>query len=79
MTHSNLDGKAYRSPDEIRRKLEEQLVNAVKWEQLMQVIYNRETGEEFPRTFECGPGVTLRAVLKNVNGKAWNVSESISA
>lgn len=79
MTHSNLDGKAYRNPDEIRHKLEEQLVMPVKWEQLMQVIYSRETGEEFPRTFECGPGVTLRAVLKNVNGKAWNVSESVSA
>lgn len=51
----------------------------VKWEQLIQVVYNREVGEEFPRTFECGPGTTLRAVLKNVNGKAWNVSESISA
>ncbi|KAH7980935.1 hypothetical protein HPB49_020331 [Dermacentor silvarum] len=79
MTHSNLDGMAYRNPDEIRRKLEEQMVMPVKWEQLIQVVYNREVGEEFPRTFECGPGSTLRAVLKNVNGKAWNVSESISA
>uniref|UniRef100_G3MT59 [acyl-carrier-protein] S-malonyltransferase n=1 Tax=Amblyomma maculatum TaxID=34609 RepID=G3MT59_AMBMU len=79
MTHSNLNGIAYRNPDEIRRKLEEQLVMPVKWEQLMQVVYNRDVGEEFPRTFECGPGTVLRAVLKNVNGKAWNVSESISA
>uniref|UniRef100_A0A131XJB8 [acyl-carrier-protein] S-malonyltransferase n=1 Tax=Hyalomma excavatum TaxID=257692 RepID=A0A131XJB8_9ACAR len=79
MTHSNLDGMAYRNPDEIRQKLEEQMMMPVKWEQLIQVVYNREVGEEFPRTFECGPGTTLRAVLKNVNGKAWNVSESISA
>ncbi|CAN7992377.1 unnamed protein product [Ixodes hexagonus] len=79
MTHSNLDGAAYTHPDEIRRKLVEQLVMPVKWEQLMQQVYNRDVGEEFPRTFECGPGASLRAVLKMVNGKAWNVSESISA
>lgn len=79
MTHSNLDGAAYRTPEEIRRKLEAQLCEPVKWEQLMQQIYNRDVGEEFPRTFECGPGSSLRTVLKMVNGKAWNVSESISA
>ncbi|EEC14194.1 malonyl CoA-acyl carrier protein transacylase, putative, partial [Ixodes scapularis] len=79
MTHSNLDGAAYTHPEEIRRKLEAQLVMPVKWEQLMQQVYNRDVGEEFPRTFECGPGTSLRAVLKMVNGKAWNVSESIGA
>ncbi|KAG0426141.1 hypothetical protein HPB47_026729 [Ixodes persulcatus] len=79
MTHSNLDGAAYSHPEEIRRKLEAQLVMPVKWEQLMQQVYNRDVGEEFPRTFECGPGTSLRAVLKMVNGKAWNVSESIGA
>lgn len=79
LTHSNLDGAAYSHPEEIRRKLEAQLIMPVKWEQLMQQVYNRDAGEEFPRTFECGPGTSLRTMLKMVNGKAWNVSESISA
>ncbi|XP_064466451.1 probable malonyl-CoA-acyl carrier protein transacylase, mitochondrial [Ornithodoros turicata] len=77
-THSNVDGEAYWSdPDEIRRRLEKQVVHPVKWEQLLHNIYAREDGEAYPRTFECGPGNSLRAILKVVNGKAWNISEGV--
>lgn len=77
-THSNVDGEAYwPEPDGIRLRLEQQVVHPVKWEQLLHNVYARNVGEAFPRTFECGPGNTLRAILKVVNGKAWNISEGV--
>lgn len=38
----------------------------------MHVLYERDVGEYFPRTFECGPGGALRTILKQVNAKAWD-------
>lgn len=44
----------------------------MKWEQLLHVVYERNPDDYFPRTFECGPGSSLKAILKEVNAKAWN-------
>lgn len=51
----------------------------VKWEQTMHQIYERQQGEDFPRTFECGPGKGLIPVLEKVNAKAANSAFYIEA
>ncbi|CAB3375776.1 Hypothetical predicted protein [Cloeon dipterum] len=70
--HSNVDGKYYKNAKEIRKKLPQQIVRAVKWEQTMHILYERPTGENFPRSFECGPGKSLKPILKQVNSKAFD-------
>lgn len=70
--YSNVDGLPYRGPDDIRRKLPKQMVKPVKWEQLLHVVYERKIDTNFPRTFEVGPGKGLKAILKQVNAKAWD-------
>lgn len=68
--HSNVDGKMYRDSKHIRRQLPLQICKPVKWEQTLHILYERAEGEFFPRTFECGPGSSLKTVLKMVNAKA---------
>ncbi|KAK9891439.1 hypothetical protein WA026_014673 [Henosepilachna vigintioctopunctata] len=70
--YSNIDAKRYTSADQIRRLLPKQIVKPVKWEQILHVIYSRGQEDYFPRSFECGPGQSLKAILKQVNAKAWN-------
>ncbi|XP_019533453.3 probable malonyl-CoA-acyl carrier protein transacylase, mitochondrial [Aedes albopictus] len=77
--HSNVDGKRYRNPGHILNQLPKQIVRPVKWEQTLHNLYERKTGEFFPRTFECGPGKGLKAILKQVNAKAWDSSFNIEA
>ncbi|CAG9855930.1 unnamed protein product [Phyllotreta striolata] len=77
--YSNVDGKPYKNAEHIRRQLPKQIVKPVKWEQLLHVVYERAPGTDFPRTFEVGPGTSLRAILKQVNGKAHNESFCIEA
>ncbi|XP_013774994.1 probable malonyl-CoA-acyl carrier protein transacylase, mitochondrial isoform X1 [Limulus polyphemus] len=72
--HSNVDGKHYRNADIICKNLSKQLCSPVKWEQIMHIIYERPSTTSFPRTFECGPGQSLRTILKMVNAKAWDTS-----
>lgn len=77
--HSNVDGKRYRHADHILTQLPKQIVKPVRWEQTLHVMYERSVGVDFPRTFECGPGRSLKSVLKMVNAKAWNSCFSIEA
>ncbi|CAH0555920.1 unnamed protein product [Brassicogethes aeneus] len=70
--YSNVDGKTYKDANHIRHQLPKQIVKPVKWEQLLHTIYERRPDDFFPRTFECGPGTSLKAILKQVNQKAWN-------
>jgi len=68
--HSNVDGRRYRNADHIRRQLPKQISSPVKWEQILHVLYERGVGTSFPRTYECGPGSSLKAILHKVNAKA---------
>ncbi|XP_059472668.1 probable malonyl-CoA-acyl carrier protein transacylase, mitochondrial [Neocloeon triangulifer] len=77
--HSNVDGKYYSNAKQIRKLLPLQIVKPVKWEQTLHVLFERPEGESFPRTFECGPGKSLRAILKQVNSKAYDTSFSYSS
>uniref|UniRef100_A0A336LY83 [acyl-carrier-protein] S-malonyltransferase n=1 Tax=Culicoides sonorensis TaxID=179676 RepID=A0A336LY83_CULSO len=75
--HSNIDGLPYKNAEQIRRQLPKQIIKPVKWEQTLHILYERKESEQFPRTFECGPGRGLRTILKQVNAKAWDTSFSI--
>jgi len=77
--HSNIDGKSYRDASHIRKQLSSQIVKPVKWEQTLHILYERPQGENFPRTFECGPGSSLRTILKQVNSKAWDTTINYSS
>lgn len=75
--HSSVDGKFYQQPEDIARKLPKQLMRPVKWEQILHVLYERPQGQYFPSTFECGPGDSLKSILKMANAKAYDVCESV--
>lgn len=69
--HSNVDGNRYAHPKSIQKRLVQQVVSPVKWEQTMHAMYERKKGTEFPRTFEVGPGKQLGSILKSCNLQAW--------
>lgn len=68
--HSNFDGKMYQDAKHIIRQLPKQICSPVKWEQTLHVLYERVKDVSFPKTYECGPGSSLSAILKQVNAKA---------
>ncbi|KFM57412.1 putative malonyl-CoA-acyl carrier protein transacylase, mitochondrial, partial [Stegodyphus mimosarum] len=68
--HSNVDGKPYRTVEKIQENLALQLCKPVAWEQTMHVIFERAQGTTFPNVFECGPGTSLKAILRYNNGEA---------
>ncbi|KAK2892708.1 hypothetical protein Q8A67_012696 [Cirrhinus molitorella] len=69
--HSNVDGKRYMHDKHIRNQLAKQLVSPVKWEQTLHEIYERAQGQEFPHTYEVGPGRQLGSTLQKCNMKAF--------
>ncbi|KAF5280550.1 hypothetical protein FQR65_LT00301 [Abscondita terminalis] len=77
--YSNVDGKIYRDAEHIRKQLPKQIVKPIKWEQLLHTVYERDPDSYYPRTFECGPGTSLKTMLKQVNAKAWDHCFSIEA
>ncbi|KAK4877140.1 hypothetical protein RN001_009646 [Aquatica leii] len=77
--YSNVDGKVYRNAEHIRKQLPKQIVKPIKWEQLLHTVYERDPDAYFPRTFECGPGTSLKTILKQVNAKAWDQCFSVEA
>ncbi|KAG7176258.1 malonyl-CoA-acyl carrier protein transacylase-like, partial [Homarus americanus] len=77
--HSNIDGKYYKNTGQIYKQLPKQIYSPVKWEQTMHILYERSHGIGFPKTYECGPGKSLKAILKMCNAKAWDSCFSIEA
>ncbi|XP_015602557.1 probable malonyl-CoA-acyl carrier protein transacylase, mitochondrial [Cephus cinctus] len=70
--YSNVTAKPYTSARKIPKNLLKQLVRPVKWEQIMHNLYARPPGTAFPRTFDVGSKGSLKAILKQVNAKAWD-------
>ncbi|XP_061198266.1 malonyl-CoA-acyl carrier protein transacylase, mitochondrial-like [Saccostrea echinata] len=66
----NYTGKLHDNPTQIKKNLCEQLTHPIKWEQIMHTIYSRPQGEEFPQTYEVGPGRQLGYILRLTNEKA---------
>lgn len=75
--YCNVDGKRYRHASAMQDLLAKQLVSPVKWEQTMHAIYERRQGNNFPRTFEMGPGIQLGSMLRICNLKAWRSYKNI--
>lgn len=68
--HSNFDARIYRDVDSIRKKLAKQICSPVRWEQILHTIYERPKDTKCPKTFECGPGSSLLAILNMVHAIA---------
>lgn len=69
--YSNCKGHPYGNTSLIRKYLTRQIVSPVKWEQCMQLLYNRPPGTAFPRTFDVGSGGRMSMILKLINMKAY--------
>jgi len=76
--HSNVNSFKYKSRTVIAKLLSEQLYSPVRWEQTMHVLYARPQGENFPFTFEVGPGRQLGAMLRKINSKAFEQYEAVA-
>ncbi|KAL6255273.1 hypothetical protein P5V15_013610 [Pogonomyrmex californicus] len=68
--YSNYKGCTYGNTGVIKKYLPKQIVSSVKWEQIMQLLYNRPEGMAFPRTFDVGSGGRMSTILKLINAKA---------
>lgn len=75
--YSNVDGKRYMNESHVRRQLVKQLVSPVKWEQALHEIYERTQGQNFPDTYEVGPGKQLGATLQKCNRKAFKTYANV--
>lgn len=67
-----------RNWNKVRKQLLEQMYHPVQWEQLMHILYQRDQGQDFPITYEVGPGMQLGTILKMVNRKAHSSYKAIS-
>lgn len=61
--YSNVTAAAYKSVDDIKANLPEQLVSSVHWQQTME----RFAASSIEAYIEPGPGQQLKAMLKRVN------------
>jgi [acyl-carrier-protein] S-malonyltransferase len=68
--HANVTGKRYKTPNSIILNLKRQVYRPVLWEQTLHIMYSRPQGQEFPNTWEMGPGKQLGTLLRVVNQKA---------
>ena len=77
--YSNVTGKIYENERFIKSLLVHQIYKPVLWEQILHKIYEKkkDVDEEYPETFECGPGTQLGTILKQVNNKAFQNYKNI--
>ncbi|EGI59325.1 PREDICTED: probable malonyl-CoA-acyl carrier protein transacylase, mitochondrial [Acromyrmex echinatior] len=68
--YSNYKAHPYGNTALIKKYLPKQIISSVKWEQCMQLMYNRPPGSAFPRTFDVGSGGRMSTILKLINSKA---------
>lgn len=68
--YSNSTARRYESVSHIFKQLPKQIVQPVKWEQIMHVLYELKVNDKIPTTFICGPGSAIKTILKQVNAKA---------
>lgn len=77
--YANVDAQPHGAPDEIRRKLLDQLVSPVRWAQCMEAVLDR--GAE--RFLEIGPGKVLaglmRRIRKGTNFTSVNSLQAVKA
>uniref|UniRef100_H2Y8M2 Malonyl-CoA-acyl carrier protein transacylase, mitochondrial n=1 Tax=Ciona savignyi TaxID=51511 RepID=H2Y8M2_CIOSA len=69
--YSNLTGKMYHGKKDISKRLPNQVIYPVRWEQTMHSIFLRPEGIAMPTIYDLGPGNQLGTLLRSCNGKAW--------
>lgn len=75
--YSNLTGKKYPSKPAVMRKfLSRQIVEPVKWEQIIRTVYSRRD-EVYPKTYEVGSRRVLGHLLKVTDMKAYSNSSGV--
>jgi [acyl-carrier-protein] S-malonyltransferase len=60
---SNVDAQAHDDPEEIRRLLVKQVIQPVRWEDSMRLLFS----QGFDQFYEVGPGRVLRGLLKRID------------
>ena len=76
--HSNVSTSRHKNIESMRKNIAKQVTAPVKWEQIMHTVYSRSQGEEFPITYEVGPGRQLGTLLKMTNRKAFNTYNHVN-
>lgn len=70
--YSNVTGKKYTNPYEIKRNLATQVVKPIQWEQTISCLVHSLSNEfALPAFYEAGPGSQLGTLLRQVHGKAY--------
>lgn len=77
--YSNFDGKPYKKAEQIKKQLPKQIFYPVRWEQTLHILYEKGSRLGYASTYECGPGTSLKAILKMVNRKAWEHCSNVEA
>uniref|UniRef100_A0A0B7A2E3 [acyl-carrier-protein] S-malonyltransferase n=1 Tax=Arion vulgaris TaxID=1028688 RepID=A0A0B7A2E3_9EUPU len=75
--YSNVTSIPYHRNVNFSHMLTQHLIKPVKWEQIMHEMYSRDQGEEFPNTYEVGPGRQMGTLLRQVNLQAYKQYHSI--
>ena len=68
---SNVSGKKYRNTTEIRKYLPKQIIEPVKWEQIIHNLVARPADVNMPDIYDVGPGNQLGSLVKSCNGRAF--------
>ena len=63
----------------VKKLLPRQLVNNVRWETVIQNLMKYKSEDLWPRLIECGPGNSLTAITKQINGKMGKRSSIVPA
>lgn len=74
--YSNYKGYPYSNLRYVKKYILKQIVSPVKWEQCLQNIYNRPKGTSFPETYDIGSEGRMRTILKLINAKIFNETQS---
>jgi [acyl-carrier-protein] S-malonyltransferase len=71
---SNVTAQPHGAPDDVRRRLVEQVTASVRWEDSIRYLL----GEGFIRFIELGPGTALSGFMKRIdkNAQMLNVADA---
>lgn len=77
--YSNVDNEVYRNASHVKKLLPKQINNAVKWESIVNNMFKYKEQGQWPRLIECGPGTSLSAMMKNINGQMAKRTSVVAA
>jgi malonyl CoA-acyl carrier protein transacylase len=71
--YSNVTGKAYTDVSEIRRRLVEQVVMPVRWQETVQNMLAGGT----THLFDLGPRATIKTMVRKIDLTAWKACVAV--